>query len=69
MGVAEALATKAVRLSTAKPQEKSAAWQWLADNRPGGADMHSECAVTATWNLVKHIVEGCVFLFDHYVLS
>jgi len=58
VGVAEALATKAVRLSTAKPQEKSAAWQWLADNRPGGADMHSECAVTATWNLVKHIVES-----------
>ena len=63
VGVAEALATKAVRLSTAKAQDKSAAWQWLAENRPGGVDGQSECAVTATWNLVKHIVQGCSLFF------
>ena len=70
VGVAEALATKAVRLSTAKAQDKSAAWQWLAENRPGGVDGQSECAVTATWNLVKHIVQGCslvCFVFFLYV--
>jgi len=56
--VAEALATKAVRLSTAKSSEKAAAWQWLAENRPAGTDVHSECAVTATWTLLKHVVEN-----------
>jgi hypothetical protein len=34
-GVVEGLAVRAVRLSNSRPLEQSAAWQWLADNRPG----------------------------------
>jgi len=34
-GVIEALASRAVRIANARPQEKSAAWSWLAENRPG----------------------------------
>ncbi len=34
-GVVEGLAARAVRLSNSRPLEQSAAWQWLADNRPG----------------------------------
>jgi len=55
-GVIEALASKAVRLSTGKPQEKSAAWLWLAENRPGGLDIQGDCAVAATWSLLQHLV-------------
>jgi len=55
-GVVEALASKAVRLSNAKPQEKTAAWTWLAENRPGGLDIQGDDAVSATWSLLEHLV-------------
>jgi len=55
-GVIEALTSKAVRLSSARPQDKSAAWQWLAENRPGGIDIQGDCAVVATWTLLEHLV-------------
>merc|ERR1711915_803863 len=67
INVVEGLASKCAKLSQSRGSEVSAAWTWLAENRPGGKEVQGEDAVEASWQLLEHIVsteetKGCTSL-------
>ena len=53
--IVEGLASRCVHLSRAKPGEKDAAWDWLAENNHG--ESGAVTSVEAAWGLLKKLVE------------
>ena len=56
--VTEGLAARCVKLGSARGAELERAWTWLAENRPGGAEVSGDSPVEAAWQLLEHLVAG-----------
>eukprot|EP00095_Tigriopus_kingsejongensis_P000570 snap_masked-scaffold372_size192401-processed-gene-0.15 protein:Tk00570 transcript:snap_masked-scaffold372_size192401-processed-gene-0.15-mRNA-1 annotation:"nuclear pore complex protein nup160-like protein" len=54
--IVKGLSSKCVNLARAKAAERDAAWEWLSDNNPCGADLRSGSAVEAAWKLLQDIL-------------
>ena len=53
----EGLASRCVWLArSAGPAERDAAWDWLAENSPSGADIRAGSAVEAAWRLLQSLL-------------